>query len=820
MLQALGHSLVKDDKDQDLAAIASVFELPEKAGIVIAWLSEDGLFLVFDILAESKEDCRRLRLEIAESDGCAATCLAWIPDLGAGGNPLLCVGFAHGGVSFFSHDGVVLFSFLVSSTPVIRVRHCNSQLSQETKMPDSSLMLLHDHGLVVVIETESIPKVAAAQLHEDWEDHPLEALRFSVFDLRGRAGIVDAVLLPGARSLEDPFAIKRPHEVMSGMSVVALGSQPFLSLHSLRHPAKSSGPGRSLLGTAASALGNYARSWVASRNTANGYYQRDHEGGPVKIAGFAQAREIQVSPWLSTELPVAAKFIDASRQGEVLMPAPYSSSDATRLAATCDAYGRVALFCLESLRCLQLWKGYRDAQVSWLSTAGLEKAKVGAGEGRFEDKDCGRPDLPCLVIYAPRRGLLELWHLWSSKGPKRLAASCVGSDCLLLSQGGRAYLWHGGKLDRVVRPVVGAGTSPASCVDPDSDAFDSADSELNRTMQQKEMSEKVLRNTNHEKRQLQEQLMETISGFTEVIEGLQDQCDGATNVPSADRLQDQLKEICASNRAQQAEVESLRMHLQKLSECKKAAEARVRNGAGAGPEAQVHQLKDERDMLKARLEELSSNTTTVQHDQQEQVHTQELKRLRQDVESLHNEKEQLRRQLQEQDKERQELQDNFLYVKTQLDKVQMKQAEAAQNGSLDGQKELERHRHTLQSISEERNRLAARMDSALNVAEKEKAYHEQSVERVTTANARLMEERDRIAKEVERLSSLYAQSVAQLQASLADAQSGKFESATGQTDPAEVALLRSEVEDLDATLRDREEENDALKTRIRKLAVS
>mmetsp|Transcript_16840 Transcript_16840/g.39643 ORF Transcript_16840/g.39643 Transcript_16840/m.39643 type:complete len:650 (-) Transcript_16840:49-1998(-) len=344
--------------------------------------------------------------------------------------------------------------------------------------------------------------------------------------------------------------------------------------------------------------------------------------------------------------------------------------------------------------------------------------------------------------------------------------------------------------------------------------------ELNRTMQQKEISEKVLRNTNHEKRQLQEQLMETISGFTEVIEGLQDQCDGATNVPSADRLQEQLKEISTSNRSQQAEVESLRMHLEKLGESKKLAEARARSGAGAGPEAQVHQLKDERDMLKARLEELSSNTATVQHDQQEQVHTQELKRLRQDVESLHNEKEQLRRQLQDQDKERQELQDNFLYVKTQLDKVQMKQAEAAQNGSSDGQKELQRHKQTLQSISEERNRLAARMDSALNVAEKEKAYHEQSVERVTTANARLMEERDRISKEVERLSSLYGESVRQLQASLADAQSGKFESGAGQTDPAEMALLRSEAEDLDAMLREREEENDALKTRIRKLAVS
>ncbi|CAJ1362047.1 unnamed protein product [Effrenium voratum] len=308
--------------------------------------------------------------------------------------------------------------------------------------------------------------------------------------------------------------------------------------------------------------------------------------------------------------------------------------------------------------------------------------------------------------------------------------------------------------------------------------------ELNRTMLQKEVSEKVLRNTNHEKKQLQEQLMETISGFTEVIEGLQDQCaDGAINAPSVERLQDQLRDVNNSNHALQAEVENLRIHLEKLTESKKA-DARRSNGLGAGPEAQVHQLKDERDMLKARLEELHSNTASVQHDQQEQVHTQELKRLRQDVEALHNQKEQLRKQLQDQDKERQELQDNFLYVKGQLDKVQVKQAEAASNGSSDGQKELQRHQQTLQTVTEERNRLAARLDSTLNILEKEKAYHEQSVERVTSANSKLMEEKDRIAKEVERLSNLYTESVNQLQAGLNESQSGgvfRSDSGAGQT---------------------------------------
>ncbi|CAJ1383804.1 unnamed protein product, partial [Effrenium voratum] len=168
---------------------------------------------------------------------------------------------------------------------------------------------------------------------------------------------------------------------------------------------------------------------------------------------------------------------DGTRQGQVLAPAPVGPSTAMVLAATCDAFGRVALFCLETLRCLHLWKGYRDAQVAWLA----------CNSSPSVNKECHKADVPGLVIYAPRRGLLELWTLPSQHNcPKRAAAMCVGSDCLLLSaDAGQAYLfWPTGKLDRLVWP---SGTSApptqasASQVPrpggDDSDAFDSADSE-------------------------------------------------------------------------------------------------------------------------------------------------------------------------------------------------------------------------------------------------------------------------------------------------------------------------------------------------------
>ncbi|CAK8999637.1 unnamed protein product [Durusdinium trenchii] len=164
-------------------------------------------------------------------------------------------------------------------------------------------------------------------------------------------------MVPRARSLEDPFSVVRGG--CASVAAVALGSQPFLSLHQRPVARSLQGSGRSLIATAF-AIGSYARSWVLRKPN-----ESEDPGGPAKIAGFAQTNELQVTsqPAAALELPVVAKFIDSTRQGELLVPAPLGDM---ALAATCDTFGRVALFCLETLRCLHLWKGYRDAQVAWL----------------------------------------------------------------------------------------------------------------------------------------------------------------------------------------------------------------------------------------------------------------------------------------------------------------------------------------------------------------------------------------------------------------------------------------------------------------------
>jgi len=351
--------------------------------------------------------------------------------------------------------------------------------------------------------------------------------------------------------------------------------------------------------------------------------------------------------------------------------------------------------------------------------------------------------------------------------------------------------------------------------------------ELNNAMQQKELSEKVLRNTNHEKRQLQEQLMETISGFTEVIEGLQDQfADGVGHVSAAvpvERLQEQLHEVNVQNQTLTADIQAGRQKLEKFQRARKTAEV---SAASAGTiKRDVAQLKEERSFLQARLNELTGTTNTPkQRDQADQVHAHELKRLRQDVETLHNQKEDLRRRLQDADNERHELQENFLYVKGQLDKVQMRQAQAAASSSSDGSKEVQGARANVEAAIAERNRLSMRLEGTLREVEKEKAYHEQSLERVVRANARLMEEKDQAAKEVQRISQLYAESVEQINQTN---QSGVFSMDPSSTyggspvaDPEEISRLQAQIAQAAASIQQKENENESLKNRIRKLAVA
>jgi len=208
------------------------------------------------------------------------------------------------------------------------------------------------------------------------------------------------------------------------------------------------------------------------------------------------------------------------------------------------------------------------------------------------------------------------------------------------------------------------------------------------------------------------------------------------------------------------------------------------------------------------------------------VHAVELKRLRQEDESLHAQKEQLRRHLVDADHERRDLQESFLYVKQQLDKLQMKQFSASANVPTDIAKETERIQQNTEAINEERKQLTAKLESFRSELEREKTYHQSSTERMMTANSQLLQKKDRMKKEVDRTTQLYATSVDQLQqmGERGDCTRGDSLACVG-ADPTpaqreEMSRLRAEIAEVDQELKKKGQVNDSLKSRIRKLAVT
>uniref|UniRef100_A0A8C7FCX0 RAB3 GTPase activating protein subunit 2 (non-catalytic) n=1 Tax=Oncorhynchus kisutch TaxID=8019 RepID=A0A8C7FCX0_ONCKI len=131
-------------------------------------------------------------------------------------------------------------------------------------------------------------------------------------------------------------------------------------------------------------------------------------------------------PKVEPATPMAVRFglPDSRRHGEFICLSPCNT-----LAGVTDDFGRVTLLDVGRGIAIRMWKGYRDAQLGWVQVS----------EGRGERESSPSAPLPrrhaqFLVIYAPRRGILEVWG--TQQGP-RVGAFTVGKHCRLLYAGYR-----------------------------------------------------------------------------------------------------------------------------------------------------------------------------------------------------------------------------------------------------------------------------------------------------------------------------------------------------------------------------------------------
>ena len=380
--------------------------------------------------------------------GDAVRCMCWLPGPAA---EVLLIGYSSGSLRAFSTSGELLWSAVILKSPLIQMHpggleaalFCLFEDGAIAAAPSLQGLLRHPSGAVVANGA-----AAAAASGSSWPD--AGHAPFWLYELPRDCADAYALVCCGPRP-ELPLDLTIPSLATAAdgrqRKIVLMAARPLeLQLHLLDPPVLSapeslqdllSGRNSKLLlrrglGALATALlGTGAGDAEgASSSDATGHIEAEDgetlrpQPQPPKASVSVRRALSSTAAAISTP-PLAARvgetdhlrsFSDASRGFGSLILEPRRR----RWLAATDTFGRVLLLEPKTLVCARLFKGYRDAQCAWTNAA------AAACEG---SSSLG-PETPLLVIYAPRRGLLEIWRVPAGG---RVLACNVGTECMLLS---------------------------------------------------------------------------------------------------------------------------------------------------------------------------------------------------------------------------------------------------------------------------------------------------------------------------------------------------------------------------------------------------
>ncbi|XP_012144641.2 rab3 GTPase activating protein [Megachile rotundata] len=110
--------------------------------------------------------------------------------------------------------------------------------------------------------------------------------------------------------------------------------------------------------------------------------------------------------------PMTCRFglSDIMREGYSIVSSPNKT-----LSVIIDAMGRVILIDNRCGIALRMWKGYRDAQCGWIEVEEEKHSRMHKEFNKFKQTSQLRSAL-FLVIYAPKKGVIDIWS--TQQGPK------------------------------------------------------------------------------------------------------------------------------------------------------------------------------------------------------------------------------------------------------------------------------------------------------------------------------------------------------------------------------------------------------------------
>ncbi|XP_066451187.1 rab3 GTPase-activating protein non-catalytic subunit isoform X2 [Eleutherodactylus coqui] len=346
----------------------------------------------------------------------------------------IVIGFTSGYVRFYTESGVLLLAQLLNEDPILQLKCRTYEIPRHPGVTEQheEMSILYPSAVVTIDGFSLFQSLracrnqvarAAASGNENVQPPPLAYKKWGLQDVDTIADHVSV----GVMALS-PFDQMKTASVLGGFNAAIKSSPPTMSQYITVGSNPFTGFFFALEGSTQPLLSHVALA-VASKLTsalfsaASGWlgWKSRHEEEPQ------QKQKPKVEP--ATPLAVRFGLPDSRRRGESISLSPCNT-----LAAVTDDFGRVILVDVVRGISIRMWKGYRDAQVGWMQIV-EDLHEREAERGHFSP--FGSTQGPCrvaqfLVIYAPRRGILEVWS--TQQGP-RVGAFNVGKHCRLLYPG-------------------------------------------------------------------------------------------------------------------------------------------------------------------------------------------------------------------------------------------------------------------------------------------------------------------------------------------------------------------------------------------------
>ncbi|KAJ4939071.1 hypothetical protein JOQ06_028533 [Pogonophryne albipinna] len=340
------------------------------------------------------------------------------------------VGFTSGYVRFYTENGVLLLAQLLHEDPVLRLKCRTYEIPRHPGVTEQheELSILYPASMVTIdgfslfqsLRACKNQVARAAAAGSDVIQPP--PLAYKKWGLQDMDAIVDHCSV-GVMTL-CVFDQMKNASILGGFHASVKGNPPAMSQYVTVGGGPYTGFYCAVEGSSQPLLSHVALA-VASKLTSALFSAASGWLGWNKHKNEEEAVQKQ-KPKVEPATPLTIRFglPDSRRHGESICLSPCNT-----LAGVTDDFGRVSLLDLARGVAIRMWKGYRDAQLGWLQ---VPEERV----DRESSPSASHPRRHALflVIYAPRRGILEVWGM--QHGP-RVGAFTVGKHCRLLYAGYR-----------------------------------------------------------------------------------------------------------------------------------------------------------------------------------------------------------------------------------------------------------------------------------------------------------------------------------------------------------------------------------------------